>query len=130
MANVHARIEKAHYATTIRSASNEIVADEPLDQMGGDSGFSPSELLGASLAACTAITLRMYADRKGWPLEAVEVDINVERDAATKMSTIIRNIQLFGSLDEEQKSRLLQIADKCPMHQTLTQPITIQSHLI
>lgn len=130
MANVTAKIDQAHYATTLKSGQHQIIADEPLEEGGTDLGFSPDELLAAALSACTSITLRMYADRKAWPLESVEVDVNFERDAATKTSLILRKIKLFGPLDAEQKQRLLQIADKCPVHQALTNPITIQSEMI
>jgi putative redox protein len=129
MSTVKAAIGKEHYATSIRSATNQLTADEPADFGGGDVGFSPSELLAASLAACTSITLRMYADRKAWPLESVEVEVDFERDAEAKASTFSRKIKLLGNLDEEQKTRLLQIANKCPIHQTLTHPITINTHL-
>jgi putative redox protein len=129
MANITAHIGRTHYVTTIRNASNELIADEPLEQGGTDAGFSSSELLASSLAACTSITLRMYADRKGWPLEAIEVAINFERDVDTKTSLFVRNIKFFGTLDDEQTQRLLQIADKCPIHQVLTSPIRIQTVL-
>jgi putative redox protein len=129
MTTVRAIIGKAHYATTIHSANNQLTADEPTDFGGDDLGFSPAELLAASLAACTSITLRMYADRKIWPLESVEVEVDFERDAETKTSTFSRKIKLLGDLDAEQKSRLLQIANKCPIHESLTHPITVNTHL-
>jgi len=129
MAKVTAQIGTKHYATSIRSAGNELVSDEPYEEGGEDAGFAPDELLAASLAACTSITLRMYADRKAWPLESVEVEVNFERDAVAKTSSIVRNIKLFGTLDDEQKHRLLQIANKCPVHQTLSNPITIHTAL-
>ena len=130
MPSVTANIGREHFATRIKTATNQLIADEPLDHGGGDTGFSPAELLAAALSACTSITLRMYADRKAWPLESVEVVIDIERDEQANATTIVRRIKLFGSLDEEQKQRLLQIADKCPIHQTLTHPITIQSALL
>lgn len=129
MANITAHIGRTHYVTTIRNASNEIIADEPLEQGGTDAGFSSAELLAASLATCTSITLRMYADRKEWPLDAIEVAIHFERDIDTKTALFVRNIKFFGTLDDEQKRRLLQIADKCPVHQVLTNPIRIQTVL-
>ncbi len=129
MATVTARIEQSHYATSLHTGNNQLIADEPLDHGGADAGFAPDELLAASLAACTSITLRMYADRKAWPLESVEVEINFERDAVAKTSSIVRSIKLLGTLDDEQKLRLLQIAEKCPIHQTLMHPITIHTAL-
>lgn len=129
MSTVTAHIGQAHYATTLRTAHHQITADEPHDLGGSDTGFAPSELLAASLAACTSITLRMYADRKQWPLEGVEVEVSVERDAAAKSTVFTRKIQLIGTLDYEQQQRLLGIANKCPIHETLTQSITIHTSL-
>lgn len=129
MSTVTAHIGQAHYATTLRTAHHQITADEPQDLGGSDTGFAPSELLAASLAACTSITLRMYADRKQWPLEGVEVEVVVERDAAAKSTVFTRKIQLIGTLDDEQQQRLLSIANKCPIHETLTQSITIHTSL-
>lgn len=130
MATVTAHIGQARYATALRTANHQITADEPPEHGGGDMGFAPAELLAASLAACTSITLRMYADRKQWPLEAAEVEVSVERDAAAKSSVFTRKIQLRGGLDEEQRERLLSIAEKCPIHQTLSQSITIHTSLV
>lgn len=130
MAIVTAHIGQKHYRTTLRSTSNEIVADEPHEEGGEDAGFAPDELLAASLAACTSITLRMYADRKAWPMESVEVKVNFERDPVAKTSAMVRSIKFFGTLDDEQKHRLLQIADKCPVHLALTHPITIHTALV
>lgn len=130
MASVTAKIDQAHYATTLKSGQHQIITDEPLEEGGTDLGFSPDELLAAALSACTSITLRMYADRKAWPLKSVAVEVNFERDAESKTSLILRKIKLFGPLDAEQKQRLLQIADKCPVHQVLTNLITIQTEII
>jgi putative redox protein len=129
MTTVTAHIGQARYATTLRTAHHEITADEPPEHGGSDAGFAPSELLAASLAACTSITLRMYADRKQWPLEAAEVEVSVEREAAAKSTFFTRKIRLLGTLEEEQRERLLDIANKCPIHQTLSQSITIHSSL-
>lgn len=130
MAIVHAHIGREHYTTRLYNGSHECLADEPLDQGGADRGFSPDDLLSASLAACTSITLRMYADRKNWPLESVDVSVQFDRDTETKTAKITRNIQLLGTLDADQQQRLLQIADKCPIHQTLSHTITIQTALL
>lgn len=130
MAKVTANIGRTPYATTLSNESHTLLADEPIEEGGGNTGFTPDELLAASLAACTSITLRMYADRKGWPLDSVEVAVDFERDSVTKTASMLRKIKFFGTLDDEQKSRLLQIADKCPIHQTLTHSISIQSTLL
>ncbi|MDX1912997.1 MAG: OsmC family protein [Saprospiraceae bacterium] len=130
MNTVRAAIHQNKYAVQISAGNNVLIADEPPEHGGGDTGFSPSELLAAALSACTSITLRMYADRKAWPLEAVQVEVTFERDEAGKNTTIVRKINLVGPLDETQKHRLMQIADKCPIHSILTHPIAIQSTLV
>jgi len=127
MANVKAEIGTEHFSTNIRTNKNVLIADEPLINGGKESGFSPSELLAASLASCTAITLRMYADRKTWPLEKLEVDVDVSRDEENNLSNIKRSIRFFGALDAEQKQRLLDIANKCPIHKILSNHINIQT---
>jgi putative redox protein len=129
MSTVHAHIGKDHFKTEIKSEKNTLWADEPLSNGGEELGFSPSELLAASLSACTSITLRMYADRKGWPLEEVKVEVNFERDTTANTSKITRNIALIGNLDEGQRNRLLDIANLCPIHKTLSNPISIVSFL-
>lgn len=129
MASVTASIGQIPYLTTIRNEHHTIQADEPIEEGGGNAGFAPDELLAAALAACTSITLRMYANRKGWSLESMEVEVNVTRDPQTKSTSMLRKIKLFGTLDDEQKNRLLQIAEKCPVHQSLSHSISIQSVL-
>ncbi len=130
MAVINASIGKRHYATALASASNTYIADEPVDAGGADEGFSPSELLASSLAACTCITLRMYADRKGWPLDDVQVEVRFDRDSASAESRITSDITLSGELSEEQRARLLDLAGKCPIHKALTNPMVISSQLI
>jgi putative redox protein len=96
-----------------------LVADEPEDNGGDDSGPSPLELLAASLASSTAVTMEMYAQRKGWDIGEVVVDVDYEpaqRGSPTRFSLDIR---LPKELAEEQRERLLQIAAKCPVHRTL-----------
>jgi len=125
MANVSAVIKKELYKTEIVAGQNKLVADEPISNGGMAMGFSPGELLAASLAACTSITLRMYADKKEWPLDRVEVAVEFERNEEKNTSTIIRKIHLLGILDAEKKERLMAIADKCPIHKTLSNQINI-----
>ena len=127
MASVKAEIGTEYFSTNIRTNKNVLIADEPLINGGKESGFSPSELLAASLASCTAITLRMVADRKTWPLEKLEVDVEVSRDDEHHITNIKRNIRFFGALDTEQKQRLLDIANKCPIHKILSNHINIQT---
>jgi len=129
MATIKAHIGTDRYRTVLKTATNNITADEPVSNGGADTGFSPSELLISALGACTCITLRMYADRKTWPLLTVDVDITFERDQERNVSNIHRQISLTGDLSEEQKSRLLKIADQCYVHKILSNPIHITSAL-
>jgi putative redox protein len=99
--------------------THDLVADEPKDTGGDDTGPSPQELLAASLASCTAITIEMYARRKGWEIGEVVVDVDYEpaqRGSPTRFNMVI---QLPKELPEEQRERLSQIAAKCPVHRTL-----------
>jgi putative redox protein len=99
--------------------THEITADEPKDTGGDDSGPSPQELLAASLASCTAITIEMYARRKGWNIGEVVVDVDYEpaqKGSPTKFDMVIR---LPKELPDDQRERLGQIAAKCPVHRTL-----------
>ncbi|RXR19020.1 OsmC family peroxiredoxin [Flavobacterium amnicola] len=129
MIKITAQIGKELYKTEIKSAVNTIIADEPVEAGGKDLGFAPRELLASSLGACTAITLRMYADRKGWDLTDAKVAITFEWDAENLKSVIKRNIALFGTLDDAQRKRLLKIANSCPIHKILTNPIEIETLL-
>lgn len=131
MAIIHAHIRGNHYATRLQSPTgNTVIADEPLSDGGSDLGFSPSELLASSLATCTCVTLRMYADHKGWPLEEVLAEVNFSRDKELNVSNIERNITLVGpELTPEQRQRLLQVANTCYIHKTLTNPINIHTQL-
>jgi putative redox protein len=122
-------IHSEHYQTNLQSLTNEIVADEPIAAGGKDEGFSPTELLAASLAACTSITLRMYADRKKWNLEKAEVNVSIEKNDVENITNIQRKIELFGNLSDAEKLHLLEIANHCPIHKILTNPINIKTEL-
>jgi putative redox protein len=129
MNKITANIGAELYKTEIESETNLIISDEPKSSGGQDLGFAPNELLASSLAACTAITLRMYANRKGWELTDVKVEVSFETDSLENKFKIVRDIQLLGNLDEDQQARLLIIADKCPIHKILTNPIEITTAL-
>lgn len=129
MEKVIAHIGRDLYRTVLSNGRHEIIADEPPELGGTDLGLSPAELLLSSLGACTSITLRMYADRKGWALEEVKISLGFQHDKAAGKSLITRHIELTGSLDEEQRNRLLQIANACPIHKTLQNPIEISTQL-
>ena len=122
----------APYAVTLKDHSgHEWLADEPAAAGGGDAGPGPHALLLSSLGACTAITLRMYAARKGWPLEGVKVDIVVNPDGPTGdgATELRRRVALHGPLSDEQRERLVEVANKCPIHRVLTGEIRIPTEL-
>ncbi|TWI80630.1 putative redox protein [Lacibacter cauensis] len=130
MANVSASIQRELYQIEIKSPSgNVLIADEPVANGGKDTGFSPTELLASALAACTSATLRMYADRKGWELEEVQVAINLEYNSSENKTVINRSIQFIGNLDDAQRSRLLAVANACPVHKILSNPIEINTSI-
>lgn len=107
---------------------HRLVADEPLASGGDDLGPDPHDLFDASLAACTSLTLTLYAARKGWPLTDVQVEI--ERDASEERSGVYRlarRIKLVGALDDEQRARLMDIADRCPIHRLMHAKIEIST---
>jgi putative redox protein len=95
--------------------------DEPVEAGGSGLGPTPHDLLSAALAACTTITVRLYADHKAWPLEHIAVTVRHAREpAATPPDVFHRTVTLSGPLDEAQHERLMQIAERCPVHRTLT----------
>lgn len=120
-------IGRDRYRMEIRTASNTLIADEPLDKGGKDLGFSPHELLAAALGGCTNATVRMYADRKEWPLEAIDTKVTIEHGETFDDTMIHRSIRFTGDLSEEQRTRLLQIAERCPIHRTLIGNVKIDT---
>ncbi len=107
---------------------HRLVADEPALAGGGDQGPGPHEYLCAALASCTAITLRMYSARKQWPVESIEVNVGIQKSESGE-TTFARVVTLGGNLDAEQRARLLDVANKCPVHKTLSGPIKISTRL-
>lgn len=130
MGKVSAVIKENKYRTEIQAGTHTIIADEPEELGGNNEGVSPDELLAASLAACTSITLRMYLDRKGWSVRSIIVDVDIQRDAKNNSSEFIRTIRVEGELDEKQQQRIVYIANACPIHKTLTGTITVTTQLI
>jgi len=119
------------YKTEIQTGTDhQIITDEPIADGGRDTGGTPMELLAASLASCSTITMKMYADRKGWNLEEAKVTVELERNPETKITTFEKNISIKGNLDEEQRERIFKIAEKCPVHRIIQGESKIESKLI
>ncbi|MEM6803956.1 MAG: bifunctional alpha/beta hydrolase/OsmC family protein [Bacteroidota bacterium] len=127
------------YTTEVRAGQHSFLADEPTTVGGADLGPSPYDLLVAALGTCTSMTLRMYADRKGWDLQEVRVHLQHSKEHCedcgntgnpkSKIDTIERVLELEGDLDEKQRARLLEIADRCPVHRTLHSDIRVKTRL-
>ena len=138
---VVARIGSEGFQTEIKAGVHAIVADEPVKVGGTDSGPTPYDLLVAGLGACTVMTMRMYADHKGWHLEQITVHLqhekvhekdaeNAEKEGSVgKIDQIERVIEIEGDLSDEQKARMMKIADRCPVHRTLHGEIRIPTSL-
>lgn len=125
VASAHLDSGTAAYAQTIRVGRHTITADEPAALGGADAGPAPYGLLVAGLAACTSITLRMYADRKSWALGPVHVDVVMVREGDTEH--LERTIKLADSLTAEQRTRLAEIAEKTPVTKTLRRAMEIRT---
>ncbi len=127
------------FRNEIRTPQHRFYADEPPDKGGQDSGPSPYELLLAALGACTSMTLRMYANFKKLPLERIEVRLRHEKihaedcrdcpEKAAKLDLIEREIEIHGELDDKQRRRMIEIANRCPVHQTLSASSRIETRL-
>ncbi len=127
MRSVTVRTGEGKFQQTITVGSHRLLGDEPVALGGDDAGPSPHEMLLAGLGSCTSMTIKMYADRKGWPLRSVEVQLSAERrDDAWVVKKLV---QVSGELSEEQQKRLLEIGAKCPVHKTLIGEIKIESEL-
>ena len=106
-----------------------VVADEPTESGGADSGPSPQELLAASLASCTAITMEMYARRKGWDIGEVVVDVDYEPAQRGSPTRFRLDVQLPKDVPDDRRERLMQIAAKCPVHRTLEGEVMFEENL-
>lgn len=116
------------YKTELTARTHTIIADEPVDVGGKDLGPRPGDFVRMGLASCTAITLRMYANRKNMDVRQIKVSVsNGAFDGKTSYKT---NIEITGNVSDEQKQRLMQIAKLCPVHKLLTNPIEIETLLL
>jgi putative redox protein len=130
----------AGFAQEIEIGSHELYADEPVSFGGTESGPSPYDLLLAALGSCTSMTIGFYARKRRWPLENITVSLRHSRIHAAdcegcetkegKIDRIELDIQLTGSLTDEQRAKLIEIAGKCPVHQTLTSEINIKTRAV
>lgn len=126
MKTLNASIKNTPFKTEINTEDHVIYADEPVELGGENTAPSPFELLIASLASCTLITLKMYANRKEWEIE--EIKLKIEHDEVSK--EIQRVIELIGANSEVNKERMLLIANKCPIHKLLESVLNIQTEII
>jgi putative redox protein len=127
VARASANQAEARYSVNIRTGHHDLVGDEPVSAGGGDKGPSPFALVLAGLAACTAITLRMYAERKNWPLSSLALELEYFRDG--KSFRIERALHIEGDLDNEQRARLADIAERTPVTLALKTGTTIHTIL-
>ena len=125
MAHATANIGVTNYEVAITTRHHELKADEGLEGGGKDVGPAPYELLCSALCACTAITLRMYAERKQWPLQGVHVDVHFQKTDSEEV--IDRVLNFKGELDEQQRARLADIAERTPVTLTLKQGLAIRT---
>jgi putative redox protein len=114
-----ARRENGTFIHHVEIRSHQVTADEPEGHGGHDEGPSPQELLAASLASCSAITMEMYARRKGWDIGDVQVDVDYEPAQRGSPTRFRMRVRLPKELPEEQREKLMQIVAKCPVHRTL-----------
>ncbi len=136
------RLEGDDFTTEVQAGKHSLIADEPVKVGGNDFGPAPYELLNASLGACTAMTLKMYARRKKWNLEEVLVHLSYSKEAVytdhqanpekstSRIDRFEMELELIGDLDKEQRDRLHEIANKCPIHRTIASPTVFASKLI
>jgi uncharacterized OsmC-like protein len=140
MSNVVTVRSRGYLTQEVRAGEHVLAADEPREEGGGDTGPNPYELLLGALGACTSMTLQLYAKRKGWALEEVRVELSQDRlygeDCAgceerdVRMDRLRKRLWLRGALDETQRRRLWEIAERCPVNRTLTGEVTMELELV
>lgn len=126
------QIGKENYRTEIRGDGHVLISDEPIELGGANSGMNPVLLFLASLGSCTAITLKMYCQRKNWIVDTIIVNLsmNVVKSDLQQTSYVDRHIQVTGDISDENKKRLLNIADQCPLHKIMSNPISITTNIL
>jgi putative redox protein len=115
--------------TLITNGRNDVIADQNISEGGLDEGLCPTELLAGALAACASMSIRFYAKRKNIQLEQVDIDVELVRDNALNTSKIIKTITFHGNLSDDDKQRMLKIADMCFVQKILSNPITFETEL-
>jgi putative redox protein len=136
----HLSVLEDNFTTSIQTKKHSLIADEPTSVGGDDFGPSPYDFLSAGLAACTAMTLKLYAEHKKWNLQEVFVyityskkhsdDLNIDVDTPTRFDHLQKKLKFIGDLDEKQTQRLKEIASKCPVHKTLQNKIIIETEIL
>lgn len=124
-ARVIVHMDQPDYRMTARAGRHDLVSDEPLEAGGGDTGPTPKDLLLASLGACTIATMKMYANRKGWPLTGATVSMN--QQTVNGRLVIEKRVRIDGPLTDEQRDRILAISKVCPVSRALENGATIES---
>ena len=122
-------VRRSGYAHDVAAGGHAIVVDEPPDKGGADSGPTPTQLLAMSLAACTAITIEMYAERKGWDVGQVEVEVDYELDPRGGCYAYDVAVKLEAALDDDQLERVRSVAGKCPVHRALEGDVAIRDRV-
>ena len=136
----HLNLLEDNFTTSIQTKKHSFIADEPANVGGDDFGPSPYDYLSAGLAACTVMTLKMYAERKKWDLQEVFVyityskkhsdELNIDLEKPTRFDHLQKKLKFIGNLDEKQTQRLKEIAAKCPVHKTLQNKIIIETEIL
>lgn len=126
---VSSRNPAGRYRTSVSARQHLLFADEPPGVGGQDTGPTPMELLAGALGACTAITLRMYSDRKKWPVEDIDVDVTLDKTPEGERTATMK-VRVGGDLDAEQRARLMQIAHACPVHKIVAPGLAIDASLV
>ena len=130
MAKITAQPRQEKYVVELTSPSGKsIISDQKVENEGNDLGLDPKELLAASLAACTTVTLQMYTNHKGWKLDHLHVNVELDYNKEEGKTIAETTVEVKGDLDDKQIARILSVAKSCPVHKILTQPIEINTTL-